>query len=44
MNPDFDFYQNGCFAYIMDKESSIDIDTITDFRIAEVLMKEHMES
>jgi len=32
-------YDNGCFAYIMEKIFSIDIDDITDFIFAELLQK-----
>jgi len=34
------FLSNNIFAYIMDRESSVDIDEKIDFRIAEILMKE----
>ncbi len=30
----------GCYAYIMDKRRSIDIDTIDDFGYAEYLLKD----
>lgn len=32
-------YDNECYAYIMDRESSIDIDSNIDFLVAETLMK-----
>ncbi|MCR5467885.1 MAG: acylneuraminate cytidylyltransferase family protein [Lachnospiraceae bacterium] len=32
-------YDNGCFAYIMSREHSIDIDTLADFKMAEALME-----
>ena len=32
-------YDNECYAYIMDRESSIDIDSNIDFLVAEALMK-----
>ena len=35
-------YQAGSFAYIMESENSIDIDTLVDFKIAEVFMSERM--
>ncbi len=35
----FDFYQDKCFAYIMSRNRSIDIDVMLDFQIAELLMK-----
>lgn len=35
------FLDNNIFAYIMDRESSVDIDEKIDFRIAEIFMKEH---
>lgn len=31
-------YNDGCFAYIMDKKNSVDIDTIDDFMYAEFLL------
>lgn len=34
-----DIYSDKCFAYIMKKENSIDIDDLLDFSIAEVLIK-----
>lgn len=40
-DPAFDFYTERCFAYIMDQEKSIDIDSIQDFMIAETLMKHY---
>ncbi len=40
LGQNFDFYSNSCFAYIMDGCKSIDIDSLTDFRIAEILMRE----
>lgn len=33
-------YQKGSFAYIMPQERSIDIDTLVDFKLAEILMSE----
>lgn len=35
---DFDLYKEGCYAYIMPKEKSVDIDTEWDFKLAELLM------
>lgn len=32
-------FENGCYAYIMPRERSIDIDTALDFLIAETIMK-----
>lgn len=32
----FDIYRNGCFAYIMNKDNSIDIDDEIDFKLAEI--------
>lgn len=32
-------YEDQCFAYVMPAERSVDIDTITDFYLAEVLLK-----
>lgn len=34
-----DFYGDKCYAYIMDKYSSVDIDDIYDFKYAEILLK-----
>lgn len=33
-------YNDKCFAYVMRKEQSIDIDDIYDFRLAEIILKE----
>ena len=33
-------YQKGSFAYVMSQERSIDIDTLIDFRFAEIMMQE----
>ena len=33
-------YRTGSYAYVMDRERSVDIDSELDFRMAEVLMKE----
>lgn len=33
-----EIYRKGCYAYIMDKERSIDIDTYLDFKIAETIL------
>lgn len=38
--PDWDLYNQGSYAFIMDKESSIDIDTKTDFQIANFFLSE----
>ncbi len=40
MSQEFDFYSDACYAYVMDARKSIDIDSLTDFKIAEILMKE----
>lgn len=40
MNPEFEFYNSDCYAYIMDRSKSIDIDSLLDFKIAEIIMKE----
>ncbi len=37
-DPDFDFYNERCVAYKMDKSSSIDIDDLTDFYMAQALL------
>lgn len=42
-NPEFDFYSDKCVAYIMDREKSVDIDTIQDFKLAEFWLKEQAE-
>lgn len=38
-NPAFDFYTERCVAYVMDRNKSIDIDTLQDFVVAETIMK-----
>lgn len=38
-----DFYREDCYAYIMDKYSSIDVDDIYDFKYAEVVMSSNIE-
>ena len=40
MDPEFEFYSADCYAYVMEASRSVDIDTETDFRIAEVLLRE----
>lgn len=35
---EFELYKEGCYAYIMPKEKSVDIDTEWDFKLAEILM------
>lgn len=35
---DKNFLGNGCYAYIMKQEDSVDIDSILDFKIAEIIM------
>lgn len=36
---DFDLYNNQCYAYIMEKRYSIDIDDELDFQMAQIMMK-----
>ena len=43
MDPSYDLYNMECYAYIMRPKKSIDIDSMTDLRIAEVLMRENEE-
>lgn len=38
-NPLFEFYSSSCFAYVMDNQRSVDIDTQYDFTVAEILLK-----
>ncbi len=38
--PDSEIFKNRCFAYIMPRERSIDIDVELDFKLAEVMMRE----
>lgn len=38
LKPDFEFYNEGCYAYLMDCDRSVDIDTLRDFTVAEALM------
>ena len=40
---DKDMFLNGCYAYIMPRERSIDIDSEFDFRIAEIIMGLNVE-
>lgn len=35
------FFEKNSFAYLMDKEKSIDIDTLIDFKLAEILLSEN---
>lgn len=37
-----DLYEKNCYAYIMDKKRSVDIDTIDDFEYAEYLLKKEL--
>ncbi|WP_146777999.1 acylneuraminate cytidylyltransferase family protein [Methanococcus maripaludis] len=37
------FYHDKCYAYVMDKISSVDIDDIVDFKLAEVLLVENLK-
>lgn len=37
---DENFYKDKCYAYVMNKRNSIDIDDIYDFKLAEVILKE----
>ena len=39
LDPAFDFYTDRCAAYVMDRDRSIDIDTLQDFILAETIMK-----
>ena len=41
LKENIDIYRKGCFAYIMDKRRSIDIDTQLDFDIAEFLINRY---
>lgn len=34
-------YEKDCFAYVMDRERSIDIDSLFDLKVAKILMEEH---
>jgi CMP-N-acetylneuraminic acid synthetase len=43
LDPDFDFYSDECIAYVMERSRSIDIDTLEDFLLAEILMKPSSE-
>jgi len=42
-NPNFDFYEQDCVAFLMDSPKSIDIDSFQDFLFAETLMKHQKE-
>lgn len=35
------FLEKKCFAYLMNKEKSVDIDTLIDFKLAEILISEN---
>ena len=35
-----DIYREGCFAYVMDKRSSVDIDDEIDFMLCEAILKQ----
>lgn len=39
-SPNFDFYTDNCVGYLMEREKSIDIDSIQDFIIAETIIKQ----
>lgn len=43
MDSSFDFYTEQCVAYVMDRNRSIDIDTLQDFIVAETIMKMQTE-
>lgn len=38
IKPDYNFYADGCFGYIMPKNRSVDIDTEIDFKLAEAIL------
>lgn len=38
-NLDFSLYEENCYAYVMPRERSVDIDTELDFKIAECIMQ-----
>ena len=38
---DFSRHGKNCLAYIMDEEVSVNIDTLMDFKLAEILLKEN---
>ena len=40
---DFSRHGNECIAYIMDEEVSVNVDTMLDFKLAEVLLKERKQ-
>lgn len=39
LKDDFDLYNDKCYAYIMDKKYSIDIDDELDFQVAQLIMR-----
>ena len=41
INPEYNFYADACFGYIMPRERSVDIDTEMDFRLAKALMNNY---
>lgn len=40
MNPEYNFYADNCYGYIMPRERSIDIDTKVDLLVADVYMED----
>lgn len=38
-----DIYSDSCFAYVMQREKSIDIDTELDFKMAEVILEDNIK-
>ena len=41
---DFSRHGDECIAYIMDEEVSVNVDTMMDFKLAEVLLKEKKQT
>ena len=41
---DFSRHGDNCLAYIMDEDVSVNIDTLMDFKLAEILLKENNEN
>lgn len=44
LNPEFDIYESKCYAYVMDRNKSVDIDTLIDFKFAELLIQTDLEA
>ena len=41
---EFSRHGSSCMAYVMDEKDSVNIDTLMDFKLAEILLEERHES